>query len=317
MKDLSIIIVNWNTKDLLRNCINSVINQTNKYSYQIFVVDNNSPDNSAQMVSSEFPHVTLIANTINYGFAKANNQALAIAKSKYYLLLNPDTLVIENAIDKMIAYMMVNNTQLLTCKLLNDDLSLQKSVSSFFSLGKSLIENRFFAEVLNKYNSSGNKLTSFWNHNSIRQIDWAHGAVLMMSDEAFRKVGLLDERFYIYAEEMDYYMRFRKAGYYAVYHPDIKIIHYGKSSSRQKRAEMFIHNYKSFYLFLKKHYPKHVYSIYRIRTLLYLNLWMFKYSLEFLLKKVSMLKADEPKTQVKVYWNTFLWHLKRESIIAA
>lgn len=315
MKDVSIIIVNWNTKDLLRKCFNSVIDQTNKYSYDIWVVDNNSPDNSAEMVRTEFPTVKLIANTTNNGFAKANNQALREAKSKYYLLLNPDTLVIENAIDKMIDYMNENKAHVLTCKLLNDDLSLQKSVSDFFTLSKSLIENRLFSEIFKNFNTRGNKLTSYWDHNSIREIDWAHGAVFMMSYEAFQKVGFLDERFYIYAEEMDYYMRFHKAGYKAIYNPEIKIIHYSKSSSRQKRAEMFIHNYKSFYLFLKKHYPKHVYILYRIRTLLYLNIWIMKYTIEFLVKKIVNQKTDEPKIQLKVYSQTFLWHLKAESLI--
>ena len=317
MKDVSVIIVNWNTKDLLRCCINSVIEQTQKYSYEIWVVDNNSPDNSAEMVRKEFPTVKLIANDTNNGFAKANNQALELAESKFYLLLNPDTVVIENAIDKMISFMNVTKTEVLTCKLLNGDLTLQKSVNSFFSLTGSLIENRLFGEIFNKFNSSGKTLMSYWDHSEIRKIDWAYGAVLMMTAKAFQTIGLLDERFYIYAEEMDYYMRFRKAGIDAVYHPDIKIIHLGGSSSRQKRAAMFIQNYKSFYLFLKKHYPKHVYPLYRLRTLFYLNIWILKYASEFVFKKLTGSDAGEAKTQLEVYSSTLRWHFKKESAVNA
>lgn len=316
MKDLSIIIVNWNTKELLRNCINSIISETKKYSYDIWVVDNNSPDNSAEMIKNEFTEVKLIANKTNNGFAMANNQALEKAESEYLLLLNPDTLIINNAIDKMIEYMIANNNHVLTCKLLNEDFTLQKTVSDFFSFKKSFIENRFFSDILKNTNVRGEKLTNLWDHNSLREIDWAHGAVLLMSNKAFRDTGLLDENFFIYAEEMDYYKRLRKAGYIAIFHPDIKIVHYGKSSSRQKRAEMFIQNYKSFYLFLKKHYPGYIYILYRIRTLLYLNIWMLKYSAELIVKTLLNRNSDEAKVQMKVYSKTFLWHLKSESFIA-
>jgi GT2 family glycosyltransferase len=316
MIDLSIIIVNWNTKELLRNCIKSITVQTRKYSYDIWVVDNNSPDHSGEMIRTEFPQIRLISNKNNNGFAKANNQALKLARSKYYLLLNPDTLITENAIDKMIDYMEETKTHVLTCKLLNEDNSLQKTVNDFFSLTKSFIENRFFAELFKNTNSKGKKLTSYWDHNSIREIDWAHGAVIMLSDYALNKVGLLDERFFIYAEEMDYYMRIRKAGLKSIYHPEIKMIHFGKSSSRQRRAEMFILNYKSFYLFLKKHYPGYVYVLYRLRTLIYLNIWLAKFGIDFLIHKMKFSDNLESLTQLKVYGKTLQWHFKRESLIA-
>ncbi|MCK6613343.1 MAG: glycosyltransferase family 2 protein [Ignavibacteriaceae bacterium] len=316
MKDISVIIVNWNTKTLLRNCLNSVIEQTQKHSYEIWVVDNNSPDKSADMVRDEFPQVKLIANDTNNGFAKANNQALKLSEARYHLLLNPDTIVIENAIDKMVDYMDQTKTHVLTSKLLNDDRTLQKSVSSFFSLSGSFLENRFFSEILKNFNSKGQNLMSYWDHNSIREIDWAHGAVLMMSDEAFRKIGLLDERFYIYAEEMDYYMRFRKAGYKAIYHPEIQIIHYGKSSSRQRRGEMFIMNYKSFYLFLKKHYNSYVYPVYRIRTVIYIHFWLLKFGAEYLFRKITGGNYEEAQVQLKVYSQLLQWHFSGESRIS-
>lgn len=315
MKDLAIIIVNWNTKDLLRNCLNSVITETKKYSYELIVVDNNSPDNSAAMVREEFPGVTLIANETNNGFAKANNQALRRSEARYHLLLNPDTLVINGALDKMVEYMETNKVHALTSKLLNGDRTLQKSVSNFFTLSSSFIENRFFAEIFEKRKIESQKTNSFWDHQSTKEIDWAHGAVLMVSNELLEKVGLLDERFYIYAEEMDYYMRIRKAGYAAIYNADISIIHYGKSSSRQRRHEMFIQNYKSFYLFLKKHYSRYVYPVYRTRTMIYLNGWILKFGLEFLFNSLRGKDSSEARTQINVYYKTLLWHFNKESYV--
>lgn len=135
LMDLSIIIVSWNTKDLLRDCLKSVYRETVKYSFEVIVVDNNSPDKSAEMVRAEFKETILIANNDNKGFARANNQGLKVAKGKNILLLNPDTVVLNGAIDKMMDFLLDNNTEvpgIITCKLLNGDGSLQKSVNSFF-----------------------------------------------------------------------------------------------------------------------------------------------------------------------------------------
>ena len=119
--DVSVIIVSWNTKNLLRDCIKSVIKETIKYTFDIWVVDNNSPDDSAGMIKDEFPQVHLIANPNNKGFSAANNQALKVAAGKNLLLLNPDTVVKENAIDKMLDYIYSSKVGIVTCKLLNTD----------------------------------------------------------------------------------------------------------------------------------------------------------------------------------------------------
>lgn len=315
MKDVAIIIVNWNTKALLRNCLTSIYKETKKYTFDIWVVDNNSPDGSADMVKTEFPHVKLIANKENKGFAPANNQAIKSANAKSLLLLNPDTIVKENAIDKMLGYLFANKeTGILTCKLLNGNGSLQKSANNFFSLWSSLFENRFFEEVLSRLNLSGKRFMKFWDHNSIREIDWARGAVLLFTKEVLDKVGLLDEQFYIYAEEMDFYYRVKKAGFKTVFIPDAQIIHFGKSSSRQRRAEMFIQNYKSFYLFLRKHYNNRTYYLYRIRTHIFLFLWLLRYSFEQLFFYKSD-KGIEAKTQKSIYLSIIKWHFSKKGIL--
>ncbi len=315
MIDVAIVIVSWNTKGLLRKCIQSVKDETRKYSYEIWVVDNNSPDDSAGMVREEFPEVKLIANSTNNGFAPANNQALREAKAKNYLLLNPDTVVLNGAIDRMLDYMYDHHPGIVTCKLLNDDLTLQKSVNNFFSLWASFFENRFFADLLKGMNLSGKHFMSYWDHSTTREIDWSFGAVLLFSQEVYDKVGILDDRYYIYAEEMDFYMRVKNAGYKSIFLADVEIIHYGRSSSRQRRGEMFIHNYKSFYLFLRKHYPGYVYPAYRGRTIVYMVLWILYFSVMSGLHKIKGASAEEDIANINIYKMALKWHFSPESKI--
>ena len=308
MTDVSVIIVSWNTKALLRNCLKSVFEQGKKYSQEVWVVDNDSPDKSADMVAAEFPEVKLIANNFNGGFAAGNNQAMRLATGRYILLLNPDTIILDGAVDKMIDYIEARADKklgVITCKLLNNDGSLQKSVNSFYTFLGSFVENRFISGILEKMNLEPKGFTSYWDHGQEREIDWAYGAVMLFTKELMDKVGLLDEKFYIYAEEMDYYLRVRRAGYTSVFLPDVQIIHLGKSSSRQKRAAMFIQNYKSFYIFLKKHYGWFSYFLYRSRATLYLTAWYIRFSLG---------SSDESKEQKKVYADTLRWHFGPESL---
>ena len=313
--DVAIVIVSWNTKGLLRKCLESVYAETKKYTFEIWVVDNDSPDNSAGMVAEEFPGVKLIPNKTNNGFAPANNQALRVANAKNYLLLNPDTVVLDGAIDKMLDYIYEHKPGAVTCKLLNDDMTLQKSVNNFFSLWRSFFENRFLAEVLQSFSHSGSLFMSYWDHNELREIDWAYGAVILFSREIYDKVGILDDRYYIYAEEMDFFYRIKKAGYKSVFLPDVHIIHFGKSSSRQRRAEMFIMNYKSFYMFLRKNYPSHVYPLYRARTVFYLYLWLIKFNIDLLKAKLKKAENEEARIQLDVYSKTLQWHKSSESVI--
>lgn len=309
--DLSIIIVSWNTKKLLRDCLKSIYENTKKYSFEIFVVDNNSPDLSAEMVKEDFPDVNLIANKENLGFAPANNQALKLAKGNNILLLNPDTVVLDFAIDKMLDYLTLNECDLLTCKLLNTDGSLQKSVNNFYSFWETLLENRFFSALSQKFNFKKGYFKSIWDHNSTIEIDWARGAVLMFKRTVMEKIGLLDERYYIYGEEIDFYYRARQSGFKAVFVHNILITHHGKSSSKQKRTQMFIQNYKSLYLFLKKNYGRLSYYLYRSRVLVFMLIWIAKFKIILIFKQ----NKDDDKQQLQMYLDTFKWHFSKISFI--
>ena len=315
--DLSVIIVNWNTKELLKQCIDSVQNETKRYSYEIIVADNNSSDGSAEMVLRNFPYVRLIRNLENFGFAAANNHAINIAKGSHILLLNPDTLILDGATDKMMdEYVKKDFKGLLTCRLLNPDLSLQKSVNKFYSFFGSLLENRFFASVFSRKQVAGSNNMNLWDHSSRKEIDWARGAVLMFAREVKDAIGVLDENYYIYGEEIDFYYRAKKAGYKALFIPEAEIIHYGKASSRQRRTEMFFQNYKSFYTFLKKNYPLPSYYIYRARTMMFLVIWSMYYFMKVALKgKPEAGTVSEDSQQLKIYNKTIAWHFSKESKI--
>ncbi len=314
---LSVIIVNWNTKELLKQCISSVYSESKKYNIEVIVADNNSADGSADMVLREFPYVRLIRNLENFGFSAANNHAINIARGKYILLLNPDTVIKNGAIDKMIdEYEYYRFNGLLTCKLLNPDGSLQKSVYNFYTFFGSLLQNRFTSKVLDKIKMSSQSSLLTWDHNSIREIDWARGAVLMFPASVVKNIGVLDENYFIYGEEIDFYYRAKKAGYKAMFLPSAEIVHYGKASSRQRRVEMFLQNYKSLYTFLKKNYSAPSYYIYRFRTMFFLLTWIAYYSAVLSVKKLTGKKdSSEESTQLKIYLKTISWHFTGSSFI--
>jgi len=313
--DVSIIIVNWNTIKLLRECIQSVYDETT-CSFEIFVVDNNSSDGSADMVRKEFPNVLLIANDDNKGFAAGNNQAMKLCKGDHILLLNPDTKVLKGAIDKLLAFLNSKSDMgAAACKLLNGDGSLQKSVGNFYSFIGTLFENRIIPKILPNSKYLAKKYVAFWDHTTPREIDWARGAVLLVRREVVEQIGLLDEQFYIYGEEIDWCQRIKNAGWKIWYTPDAEIIHYGKASSSQRNIEMFIQNYKSFYILIKKHYPWFSYFLYRIRAMTYLVLWLLKFSITFLLSGKGTKKRQSAVDGFKLYTASWRWHFSSRSKI--
>jgi len=312
---VSIIIVNWNTRELLKKCLESVIWET-RTPHEIFVVDNASPDDSAGMVRANFPSVHLIANTTNRGFAAANNQAIQLARGEYVLLLNPDTKVLDRAIDTMVGCLdAAPEVGAVTSKLLNGDGSLQKNVGNFYSFWATLLENRILPTLFPNSAFLAKRFVAFWDHASRREIDWARGAVMLVRRKVIERIGLLDEQFYIYGEEVDWCWRIKKAGWKIMYLPEARIIHYGKAASSQRKIEMFIQNYKSAFIFLKKSYPLYSYWIYRLRTTFYSALWLIRYGLPMLAARTDSRRYAELKSGFDVYSRFFFWNLSRESWI--
>ncbi|MGI0009981.1 MAG: glycosyltransferase family 2 protein, partial [Nitrosopumilaceae archaeon] len=194
---LSIIIINYNTRDLLRACLKSVFQKTQDLDFEMIVVDNASVDGSLEMVEQEFPQVKKICNAENRGFAAANNQAIKQANSEYILLLNSDTEVLDGAINKTIEFMKQRpETSIVGCKLLNPDGTLQPSCRSFPSVWNLFTESFFLYKAFKRTKLFGKYYMSFFDHTSIREVDVVMGAFMLIRREVIDAIGLFDEDYF-------------------------------------------------------------------------------------------------------------------------
>jgi len=255
--DLSIITVNWKVKDLLEKCLRSVYEQTKDISFEVFVVDNDSRDGSVEMVREKFPQVLLTASKDNLGFAKGNNVAAKDAKGRYILLLNPDTEILDNAIGKMVKFMDNHpGCGIAGCKLLNPDLTLQPSVRRFPTfLSQALILLKLH-HLFPHSAPMRHYLAEDFDYTKTQPADQVMGAFFMIRKKVIEKIGLLDEKFWIWFEEVDYCKRTKEAGFKILYTPEAKIIHYYGQSFKQvynvKKQKDFN---KSLTYYFKKHQP--------------------------------------------------------------
>jgi GT2 family glycosyltransferase len=230
--DLSIIVVNWNTCNFLCQCLKSIYQETKNINFEIFVVDNASRDESAKTVRVEFPQVKLIANQENRGFATANNQAIKQASGEYILLLNPDTIILNNAIGKCLNFFKNRpKIGILGCKLLNSDKTWQPSCRTFPTLLSQVVIllkiHNFFPSLIKKY------LMLEMNPQKMQEVDQVMGAFFLIKNEVIKKIGLLDEKYWIWFEEVDFCKKAKSAGYKILYWPDASIIHYKAKSFTQ------------------------------------------------------------------------------------
>ena len=231
--DVSIIIVNWNTCDLLAQCLESLAENAGKqghFSVETFVVDNASTDGSSQMVREHFSQVHLIENEQNVGFALANNQAIVRAAGRYVVLLNSDTEVYPGALETMVAFM-DQHPEAAGCGplLLNADGTLQPSCHPMLTPGREFWRLMFLDRVWPR----ATYLQARWNRSTPRQVEVIKGACLLLRSEVLNQVGLLDDQYFMYTEEMDLCYRLLEAGWELWWVPGAKVKHYGEASSRQ------------------------------------------------------------------------------------
>lgn len=240
--DVSIIVVNWNTRTLLAGCLGSIAQSNDDLDVEVFVVDNGSTDGSREMVRQEFPDVNLITSTENLGFARANNRAIRVSHGRYALLLNSDTVVQPGALQAMVHFADQHpEAGVIGCRLLNADGSLQPSWAQFPTLWSELIGRNF------------RKRRPVIEDLAYR-VDWVGGACLLARRKAIEMVGLLDEDFFMYSEEADWCFRMAKRGWAVYYFSGAEVIHFGGGSSRRAGDEMLVQLYRSKLLFFRKHY---------------------------------------------------------------
>lgn len=253
MIDLSIIIVNWNTQDILKDCLDSVFEQTKAVSFEVIVVDNASSDDSVQMVKSEFPQVILIENAENCGFAAANNQGMQIAKGRYVLLLNSDTVVLDGAIQKTLAFADQHpEAAVVGCKVLNPDMTLQPTCFMYPSLLNLFLSSSYLYKLFPRSRLFGRERMTWWDRDDIREVEVVTGCFMLVRKKAIDQVGKMDESFFMYAEETDWCYRFKKGSWKLLFTPEAEIIHLGGQSSKMIKPEMTMQLRASLLLYFKK-----------------------------------------------------------------
>ena len=255
MLDLSIIIVSWNVSELLKKCLKSVYKNQGKINLKIFVIDNTSTDNTVEMVKTNFPDVNIIANKNNLGFATANNQGIKKSQAKYILLLNPDTEIGENTLKNMVEFMEENyKIGIAGCKHCNPDWTLQPSVRRFPRLLPILLILTKVAKIIPGLPALRSYLAQDFDYKIAQPAEQVAGSFFMIRKKTLEEIGLLDEKFFLWFEEVDYCKRAKAAGWQVWYNANPKIIHYGGQSFSQRltirKQLIFV---KSAWYYFKKH----------------------------------------------------------------
>jgi len=259
--DLSIIIVSWNVKEKLRENLRSIFNSASSLNMEVFVVDNNSFDNSAEMVEKEFSQVSLIKNKKNFGFAKANNQAIQKARGDFILLLNPDMRVFSDTLINILKWMRENKqASVAGCHLIDELGNTIKHIRKFPRLSDqfaiTLKLPHLFAGVLNDY------LRVDFNYGVAQKVDSIRGGFFMLRRNTIEKIGLLDEQFFLWFEEVDYCRRVKVGGGQVWYTPAAKCVDYvGQSFSQVKRGTTQKYFRDSMLKYFKKWHPSWQYYI--------------------------------------------------------
>jgi len=300
--DISVIIVNWNTKKLLEQCLVSVYETINFCNFEVIVVDNASSDGSTEMLVRNFPQVAVIRNKENRGFGAANNQAFAVMKGEYALLLNTDAVLTAGAVQKLWSFAKNNTQTALTCgQLLNADGSKQNSVASFptlltLSINISILEYLF----PKKYPSKR------YEHNKPLKVDSAVGACMLIRKQALDEVSYFDERYFFFFEETDLAYSFKRKGWQIFQIPDAFIYHLqGQSISHGVRSR--IEFYRSRYQFLRKWHNRYYYWA-------AFAIILFRLVADFLLNFVAVIATvglvETVRKKTTIYLQLIFWNIK-------
>ena len=268
--DLTITIVSWNTEELTRNCLKSLLTENVKRIAEVHVVDNNSSDGSVEMIRREFPEVKLFVNEENLGFARANNQSWYEAKGRYWLLLNSDTIVKPRAIEKLVEFMDSHpKAGMASAKLLNADGTPQCCAQREEGIFSTLLEFSRLHKLLPAKIRGKLLLSTYFSYDRPQKLGWAWGTALIVRREAIEQVGELSKDYFMYGEDMEWSLRMRKFGWEVWFYPEAEIIHFGGQSSNQtwdnrEKATIILNNC---YQALEEHRGKFYVKVLQLTTL--------------------------------------------------
>jgi GT2 family glycosyltransferase len=309
--DVSVCIVNWNTKDMLANCINSLLDKTCGISYEIIIVDNNSADGSAEMIRHCFPQCKLVDSKQNLGFARGNNLGFREATGKYILFLNPDTILITNAVYGMFMFLEAHDdVGAVGSKLLNQDKTIQFTCARTYptllnQLSDLMMLNRLFP----KSSLFSTIEMSYWDHNNSQYVDCLSGACLFVRKSLIEMLNGFDENIFMYAEEVDLCFRIKKAGWKLYYLANEEIYHLDGASSKKRSEKYFsviLQRQSNFYYFLK-HFG--IFQAQLYRTIFFLG---SIFRMLIVLLSIMHFQKDRIQGQRRSYiflkyWNILLW----------
>jgi N-acetylglucosaminyl-diphospho-decaprenol L-rhamnosyltransferase len=243
---LSIVITSWNTSDLLKRCLASLLRCPQRCYFEVIVTDNASTDGSSEMVMREFPTVRLIQNMANLGFARANNRGIQASRGRYILLLNSDTVVPEGALARLTSFMDQHpDVGASGPRLLRPDGAPQP-----YSFGGDPTLRYLLARDLKQ--ALFHRHLHDWGTDIVQEVDWVSGACLLVRRQAIEQVGLLDENIFMYFEDTDWCLRMRRAGWKVYYNPGVEVIHIGGQSLAKNPSAQ-----RSYYRSLEYFYAKH------------------------------------------------------------
>lgn len=299
---LSIIIVNYNTYALTKQTIDSVLSQDYSFIYEIVLVDNASIDGSIEQLKEDFKsfegQIHIIVNETNLGFGKANNIGMKASKGNYILLLNSDTVVIDDCLEKCLSYIeKAEMVGALGCKVVLGDGSLDHACKRGFPTPKASL---YYFLKLDKKNPMKYGLYDALHlrEDEVGEVDALMGAFMLMPRKVLDEVGLFDEDYFMYGEDIDLCYRIKAAGYKVVYYPEGRIIHYKGGSSKKRRTKVIYDFHHAMWIFYRKHYYKE-YNL-GITILVWLGIWS-KYLLELAKNSVKPKKEVLTETSAQVY----------------
>lgn len=301
------VVVSWNVRDYLRRCLRSLREAAAQTPLEVWVIDNGSSDGSAEMIRQEFPEVCLLVNADNPGFAAANNQAIRAGTGQYVLLLNPDAELVSGALATLCAYLDRHpQTAVVGPQLRNSDETVQSSRRRAPRLATGFVESTQVQQRLPRTWLTDHYYVADRLESDVQPVDWLVGACLLVRREAIEAVGLLDEGFHLYSEELEWCLRFRRAGWDIVYQPAARVVHHSGQSSGQDLFQQHFHHHRSKYRLYRQ--------LFGWPAALLLRMWIALLYLEQFVEeaaKMLLVTRNRPmrRQRLRVVARMLLWHL--------
>lgn len=294
---LSVVIVSWNARAFLAECLESLERDVYEGRIETIVVDNASADDSAEMVRIRFPGVKLIRNTENLGFAKANNIGIRQCSGEFVALVNSDVHVLQDCLTKLVAYCQSRpSVGLVGPFIIGGDGKQQASCRGAPSLWNMLCRALALDVVFSNSRWFNGYFMGHWDHCSTASVDILSGCFWLAPRRALDDVGLLDETFFIYGEDMDWCKRFRDAGWGVVFFPEARAVHYGGASSANSPIRFFVEKQKADAQYWRKHHSAWAVRAYLAISILHHGLRVVGYSLRMLVTAGS---SEIPRYKVQ------------------